>query len=834
MPRRWENPLLPLLADVALPLPLPKLYSYAVPPEFEGALGPGSRVLVPLGGQQLIGYVTAVERREPPRGLKRVLDLIDEEPLLDEGLIRFCERLAIHYVCSPGEVLKAALPPGINGSVQCWFEEQPDVALRKPLRLSDRREAILRLVRQRGTVSRAWLGQELQGSLAHDLNQLVEAGFLLRRDSLEGERRRGAMRRMLLLAQAAGTPEYRAELATREKRAPRQAALLRLLADSGRLERADALAQGWSAALIRTMLQAGALREELEPEIPATDYDLDASVLGLTLSADQAAVVEAVAAALPGPGKRPGRFQPFLLRGVTGSGKTQVYLELARLARAAGCGVLVLVPEIALTPQIVARFQGYLGQSVAVIHSQLSGPQRFAIWRSLKSGAVRVVIGARSALFAPVQRLGLIVVDEEHESSFKQAEPAPRYHARDAAVLRAQQLGIPVLLGSATPSLESWRNARQGRYQLLELPRRVGGRPLPEVQLVDMRAEREDLAGRGETARHFSKALIEALLETHGAGRQAILLQNRRGHSPWLQCPACGDVLQCPRCDVSLVWHRSTGLCHCHLCGVEIQPPPLCPACKGAKLSYWGAGTQKIEEELASILPAARLLRMDRDTTQQRGAYVRMVREFNAGHYDILLGTQGVAKGLDFARVTLAGIIQADTELNLQDFRAREWGFQLVSQLAGRAGRGDQPGRVIVQSLDPSHPVLLQAAQHDYLAFAEAELEVRQHAGYPPFTRLCRLLIKSTEETLAERACRRLYDEVPRPAGVVALNPGPAPVRMVRREFRHHLLLKSRRSEDPGGRLLRQAAEACRDYFHKRLKERDVSLIIDIDPQGVM
>jgi len=826
----------PLLADVALPLPVERLYTYAVPGEYAGALAVGSRVLVPLGGQRLVGYVAAVARREPPRGLKPVLDLIDEAPLLDEDLVRFCGRLAEHYLCSLGEVLKAALPPGINGSVQSWYEEQADPALRRPLRMTPQREALLRLVRERGVVSRAWLARELAGAFHHDLNQLLAAGHLARRDSLAGERRRAPVRRLLVLAHAPGSPEFRAQLQERERRAPRQAALMRLLAGTGdgRVERAEAASQGWSAVVIRALLQAGVLREEEERAAPACAYDLDASVRDLTLSAEQEAVAEEVAAHLPGPGRRPGRFQPFLLRGVTGGGKTQVYLELARRAREAGCGVLVLVPEIALTPQIVARFQGYLGQEVAVVHSQLAGAQRFAIWQSLREGSTRLVIGARSALFAPIRRLGLIVVDEEHESSFKQAEPAPRFYARDAAVLRAQMAGIPVLLGSATPSLESWWNARQGRYRLLELPERVGGRPLPRVEIVDMRREREELAGRGDTQRHFSRVLIRALLETRSAGRQAILLQNRRGHSPWLQCPACGEVLHCPRCDVTLVWHRSTGQCHCHLCGLELATPEQCPACRGAALSFLGAGTQKIEEELADLLPDVRLLRMDRDTTQRRGAYIRMVRDFNAGRFEVLLGTQAVAKGLDFGSVTLAAVIHADTALNLQDFRAREWGFQLVSQLAGRSGRGEEPGRVVVQTLSPEHPVLRQAAAHDYLAFAEAELEARRHAGYPPFTRLCRLVLKSTDEGLAERACRRLYREVPRPAGVGALNPGPAPVRMVRREFRFHLLLRSRREQDPAGRRLREAALACREHFLKHVKERDLTLIVDMDPQGVM
>jgi primosomal protein N' (replication factor Y) len=647
---RREDLSLPLLADVALPLPVPHPYTYAVPDEYAGALGAGSRVLVPLGAQRLIGYVVAVGRRQPPRGLKPVLDLIDEEPLLDEGLLRFCARLAELYLCSLGEVLKAALPPGINGTVRCLFEEQRDPALRKPLRLSAKREAILRLVRERGTVSRAWLTQELSGSLAHDLTQLVAAGFLVRRESLEGERRRESLRRVLALAVAPGGPELREALKEKEKRAPRQAALLRLLGDGARVERAEILAQGWTAAQLKPLLEAGLLREDSETELPEGGYDHDASVRGLELTSAQAAVVEAVAGALPGPGKRPGRFQTFLLRGVTGSGKTQVYLELARQARAAGLSVLVLVPEIALTPQIVARFQGFLGSHVAVIHSQLSGtpalqhlarhqarrgagghrrPQR-PVRPPAEAGAHRGGRGARELLQA-VQ------------------EPVPRYHARDAAVLRGASPGHSRGAGQRHPVAGIWFNARQGK-----LPAdHVAGarqRPSPARGAAGGHegALRAESAGKGRTVRNFSHSLIEAWWPPVQAGGQAIVLQNRRGYSPWLQCPLCAEVLHCPL-------RHLPGLAPQH---GQLPLPPLrrgdpaaraCPACKEAKLACWGAGTQKVEEELEEVLPEARILRMDRDTTAGRDAYVKMVRDFNSGSYDILLGTKSVAKGLDFS-----------------------------------------------------------------------------------------------------------------------------------------------------------------------------------------
>ena len=831
---------MPLTVQVALPLPVDTLYSYTVPEEYADAIAPGSRVLVPFGRRQLIGY--AVEVGPAPAGgraLKPVADLVDESPLLSADLLEFCRRLAEYYLCGWGEALKAALPPGINGTARCYYEEQPDESLREAIRLTPRRQAILRLVRERGPVSKAWLAQELDAALSHDLNELLRARFLTRKDVVEATRTRSQGRRVLHLAVPSGSADLRRLLDEKERRAPRQAELLRLLLtrQEGRVDRDEAKALGYSDAVLRELLKSPFVAEGRDEELPADEYDTDASVLDIVLNPAQQAVVDAVSAKI---GRRPKRgreerYGTFLLHGVTGSGKTQVYLELARRAQAEKRGVLILVPEIALTPQIVARFRSYLGPQVAVVHSRLSGAQRFAIWESLRSGRCRAIVGARSALFAPVPDLGLIVVDEEHESSFKQYEPAPRYHARDAAVLRAHQLGIPVLLGSATPSMESWQNARDGRYALLELPDRVGDRPLPTVELVDMKANLEEIGGRGRTVRAFGDRLIAALLETLEGGHKAILLQNRRGHSPWLQCPDCGEALKCVRCDVSMVWHRLTGQCHCHLCGLARPVPETCPGCGGGPLGYLGTGTQKVEEELLEIRPDAKLLRMDRDTTAARGAYVRMVREFNSGDTEILLGTQSVAKGLDFSRVTLVGVIQADTELNLQDFRAQEWGFQLISQVAGRAGRGEDPGRVIVQTFRPDHPALLRAAAHDYAGFAEEELAERRALAYPPFARMVRLVVKSTDEELAAAACRSLAEEFRRgPGPVTALGPGPAPVRMVRREYRYHLLLRSRREADPGGKALRAAAKRLKAHFERACKARDLSLILDVDPQGVM
>jgi primosomal protein N' (replication factor Y) (superfamily II helicase) len=826
------------LVQVALPLPIDTIYTYALPAEMQETVQLGSRVMVPLGSRQLVGYVVGMGGDPPGARLKAVLDVLDEVPLLTDELVEFCRRLSSYYLCSLGEVLKAALPPGINGTTRSYFSLQSDVSLRSPIVLTERRRAILRLVEERGALSRSYLTQELNAAIHHDLGELLRAHFLEKRDEHRGLRDKGKKRRVLKLSLPAGDASYYTLLELKRRRAPRQAQLLELLLESAELcaDRSELLAEGYSADCMKRLLEEEGVEELLLDALPVEDaYGQDDSVREIQLSHAQELVVTEVAKRILPLREKTNAFEAFLLHGVTGSGKTQVYMDLARKAQDMGKSVLVLVPEIALTPQIVARFRAMLGPHVAVIHSRLSSAQRFQIFQSLRRGDCRAVVGARSAVFAPLKNLGLIIVDEEHENSYKQFDPAPRYNARDAAVVRAHQLGIPVLLGSATPSMESWQNTRAGRYTLLSLPERVRGR-LPEVELVDMQENLESLRGRGKTVRAFGDTLIKAMLDTLERGEKIILLQNRRGHSPWLQCAECAEPVQCVRCDVSLTFHRTTQKAHCHLCGLEIDPPKTCPSCGHEELFFLGMGTQRVEEELQEAFPQARVLRMDRDTTGAHDAYIRMVREFNEGDYDILLGTQSVAKGLDFSAVTLVGVIHADTELNLQDFRAEEWTYQLISQVAGRAGRGDKPGRVIVQTFRPDNTALLLAAQHDYHTFAVQELRARHELFYPPFSRFCRLLVKSAKEELAESACQRLHEifKVQPPVGVLASEPGPAPLLKVRREFRHHLLLRSRRDQDPSGQRLRRAVLGLRDHFNKKLKQTGLTLAIDMDPQALI
>jgi primosomal protein N' (replication factor Y) (superfamily II helicase) len=826
--------------QVALPLPVDKLYSYLIPPEFEKSLQVGCRVLVPFGKRVMVGYAVSFTESTLTK-LKPVMDLLDNNPLLNESLIGFCSQLSSYYLCSLGESLKAALPPGINGTTQCYFSLQTDKTLCKAIRLTERREAILRIIKERGSVSKSWLSRELSGAFQHDLNQLINAGYVLKQTKQENLQSKPRQKKVICLSGSFGAEYYSGLYEQKLKRAPRQAALLKCLVDneSQQVDKNELTAAGFTSALIATLLKIPGIEQILVDDNNADEYDLDASVLDIELNDAQSSAVNEIGKKIPSKkmfnANKGKYFGSFLLWGVTGSGKTQVYLELARKTMEEGRGVLVLVPEISLTPQIVARFKSFLGPKVAVIHSKLSNSQRFLIWSGLNSGKYRAVVGARSAVFAPIKNLGLIIVDEEHESSYKQYEPAPRYHARDAAVIRAHSLGIPVVLGSATPSLESWWNCELGKYKKIELPSRISGRSLPDIDLVDLRQHGEDVRGLGKTVRAFSDDLIKALIETFEKGQKVIILQNRRGHSPWLQCHDCGEPLQCFRCDVSLVWHRSTGFCHCHMCGLEIELPKKCPDCGGKSLALQGMGTQKVEQELSEMFPKSRVLRMDRDTTSARSAYVEMVRDFNAGKYDVLLGTQSVAKGLDFSQVTLVGVINADTELNLQDFRAQEWGYQLISQVAGRAGRGELPGRVYVQTYNPDNQALKYAKEHDFIGFSEEELKMRSMLNYPPFAKLCRILVKSIKEEKAAAACEELFQLAENNKGFIdVLNPGPAPIRMVRHEYRYHIILKSPRNQDPSAKALRLLAILLRNHFNSKLRSADLSLIIDVDPQSLI
>ncbi|MGN0747039.1 MAG: primosomal protein N' [Aristaeellaceae bacterium] len=529
---------------------------------------------------------------------------------------------------------------------------------------------------------------------------------------------------------------------------------------------------------------------------------------------------EVLAVMLPELERGQGRF---LLHGVTGSGKTEVFIRLVRDTLARGRTAMILVPEIALTPQMVSWFRGRFGAVAAVMHSRLSAGERFDEWRRIRRGEARVVIGARSAVFAPCENLGLIVVDEEHESTYL-SDRHPRYDARQVAARRCDNEGATLLLASATPSILSFAKARRGDYTLLEMPHRVMNRPLPQVEVVDMRRELE--SGNRSV---FSGALLHALQSCMRRGEQAMLLMNRRGYNAFVSCRSCGHVMKCPNCDVSMTYHVSGGdnLLHCHYCGHAETPPALCPECGSRYIRYFGAGTQKVEEELRRLFPGVGIVRMDIDTTSGKDGHQKLLDEFRSGRARILVGTQMIAKGLDFPRVTLVGVVAADMTLNLPDYRARERTFQLLTQVAGRAGRGEIPGQVVVQTYKPEDPVIRTAAAQDYRAFFQEEFDRRRRGLYPPFTLMARLLVEAEQEKAAQETAERLHRAC---VGLLETHPmwkkrtlllrlDQPPVKMLRGKSRWHVLMKLLDHPDTEGllgaltELSRQEVPGAEVYF---------------------
>jgi primosomal protein N' (replication factor Y) len=566
-----------------------------------------------------------------------------------------------------------------------------------------------------------------------------------------------------------------------------------------------------SAKVRREMTTSTPLRWQLGDGEQSCDH---------ALTPDQAGALERIMAAIDVAEPR-----TLLLHGVTGSGKTEVYIRAIEHVVKFGRGAIVLVPEISLTPQTRGRFERRF-PGVAVLHSQMTPAERHFQWQRIRRGEVQVVVGPRSAVFAPLPRLGLIIVDEEHDASFKQ-DTQPRYHARKVAHARARSLRIPLVLGTATPSLESWHATTTGRAELISMPTRVNHRPMPDVQLVDMRVRDDRSAGA------ISRPLETAMRETLDQQGQVMLLLNRRGFATTIQCPACGHVVACPDCDMPLTHHRDGGKAICHYCDYTIATPPWCPACRFDGIRYGGLGTQRLEVEVKARFPAARVARMDSDTMRRPGSHQRVLSAFRSGAVNILLGTQMIAKGLDFPNVLLVGVINADSALHFPDFRAAERTFQLVTQVAGRTGRGDRGGRVIVQTFSPEHPAIQAAARHDYLQFAKDEMVHRRKFNYPPLGSVGRIILRGPTEDATEAIAQALLARLESARSVLGyevriLGPAPPPISKLRGKYRFHILLQSL---DPAhlGDTIRRATESF------TIPEKDdVQYVVDIDPLDML
>ncbi len=809
------------LAQVAVPAPLPDPLSYRVPPALAGRLALGVRVRVPLGSRQVVGVVTALGG-SPPEGveIKTVIEALDEpeHPALPEDLLATVLYGARYYLAPPGEMARAALPAALASRGRKW------VRLTEVGRLAARdaqAPAVLSwLVRRPGA-------RALEKTLLERLESVAAFQRMRRAGWLEVQheqgRSRGAPPTRRVLFPAPGLAGHMEAVLAELRGAPAQQRALRAALDQpGRTSAELARAARTSGGVIAALLAAGRLVEE-EREVDAAPLpELSFPVSRpVRLSDNQ----QQAQAHLNGLIDR-GVFRAVLLYGITGSGKTEVYLRAAEHTLKKGRPVLFLVPEIGLTPKLAQSLAQRFGDEVSVLHSGLSDRQRFDAWQRSRKGTARVVVGARSALFAPLLRPGLIVVDEEHDGGYKQEEGA-RYHARDLALVRGREASAVVLLGSATPSLEAWELTRRDKADLLRLPTRVGGAALAEVELVDMRKEFREVGAD----RPLSRRLVAELAKTLERGEQAMVLLNRRGYTRVLHCRACGEAVGCPSCSISLTWHKEGLRRRCHYCGHHAPRPETCPSCASPFLADLGYGTQRAEEALRELLPGARIARLDRDIARSARRLAELLDGFSHGAYDVLVGTQMIAKGHHFPRVTLVGVLSADMSLALPDFRAGERTFQLLTQVAGRAGRGDAPGRVIVQAFRSDHPALRAAIAQDYDTFLASELPARELMHYPPATALANLIVQDREQPVAFERAARLADAV-RLAGagrVVVLGPTSAPLARLRGLWRVQLLVRAERR----GRIadaLRQAIAPLRDNAGNAPRW----LHVDIDPQQLL
>lgn len=765
-------------AQVALPLPIAAPYTYIIPPGLGDRIVPGARVVVPVRQRELVGIVVAVDTDAPPKTAKAILGAPDAEPALTPGLLATAEWIAGYYGTPIGMTLKAILPGGM------WGESQVVATLnvgRPALGGGTANDLLLWLESRGGQGTVAAASRAFKRSVWDALDRLARVGAV----TLTVEPPATAID--VATEQVAMLTGDRLTLLERDtvfRRRPRQRQLYETLEElGGRVPVAHIVDQlGFNHALLRALAQqelVHIMRVERvrdpfasTPGVPPPD----------TLTPAQAEAVQAIDALAPG--------EATLLFGVTGSGKTLVYLEAVRRTLAAGLGAIVLVPEIGLTPQTVSRLRGAFGDQVAVLHSGLSDGERADAWRLLRRGDRRVAVGARSAIFAPVPDLGIIVVDEEHEGSYKNGE-SPRYHARDVALVRARLEQACCILGSATPSLETIAQT-ETRLRLLRLPERVGARPMPAVEIVDLRSAPK---AQGTGAVVWSEAMDAGIAETLARRDQALLLLNRRGYAAFLQCPDCGEVWQCHRCSISLTVHQFPRGLRCHYCGHEEQIPESCRACGNPLHQMRGVGTQQLERMLGERYPEARIARMDLDTTSTKWAHQRILGAVERGEVDLLIGTQMIAKGLDFPNVTFVGVVDADTGLYLPDFRSAERTFQLLAQVAGRAGRGPKGGRVLVQTRHPAHHALVCAAQHDADRFLLEERELRRMPPYPPELALVNILVSGLDEQdvgmrcgMAADWCSALIEQQQLP--ITVLGPAPCPLARIKDRWRWHLVLK--------------------------------------------
>lgn len=823
----FEDEEITWFADVILPVPVPNLFTYRVPREFSSHIKIGARVIVQFGKSRVLTALVGRLHNKPPEKYqaKYILDLLDEQPLVTAQQLELFAWMAEYYMCCIGEVMNAGLPSGLKISSLSKIQINPDFQF--DIELTENETQLLEAIQKDQSITYDEAAQVLeQKNVYQVIKSLVGKRAILLFEEVK-ERYKPKIIKKVRLA-----PEYndRARLSDLflelEKKPKQTEVLLHYLqrvpllrepeTNQLGLEKSVLMADDVSGSSLQTLIRNGVF-EEFELVVSRFADLPPAENSRPTLTEYQQRASDEVMESFT-------RYDTVLLHGITGSGKTEIYIDLIQKVLDGGSQVLYLLPEIAVTTQIVTRLKKIFGDKMGVYHSKFSDNERVEVWRGIVSGDYSFVIGVRSAIFLPFDNLGLIIVDEEHETSYKQHEPAPRYHARDVAMVIAKKQQAKVLLGSATPSVESYYHATNGRYGLVKLMQRFGNATLPDIVLVDTRQERKEKKMKNA----FSSVLLDHLSHNLQKKEQSILFQNRRGYSPYLNCEECDWIAKCDQCAVSLTYHLHNNELRCHYCGYKQAMPRSCPACGSPKLKTIGYGTEKIEDEIKVHLPGAQVQRMDLDTTRKKNAYQQLINEFEQGNTDILVGTQMISKGLDFDKVSLVGIFDADRIINFPDFRSHERAFQMITQVSGRAGRRAIQGKVIIQTANPQQTVLQRVLANDYESLYQTEIADRESFHYPPFYRLIKLTIKHESKHTCAKAAAQLAEKLADRLGRTrVLGPEAPLIDRIRNQHLEEIMVKLERNLN-----LKAVKQYMQEQVNELLTEKNLkgtSVVVDVD-----
>lgn len=809
-----------MYAEIVVDVPLSSQdqhFDYIIPNLLIKQAVVGSRVLVPFGKRNVEGYILHIKNTTDITRLREIIEVLDPFPPLNPELIEVGRFMSDRYFAPLFSSLQLMVPASLRSKyVKCleWNEERDDL----PLIVLPEEEEVLSFVRSKRIIESKLLFKRFPQA-EQMIERFIVKGFIKEITKIKDDGSEKLEKIVCLNRPLTKVIEIIQSLATN---ASKQKLILELLMNTPRIPQAELLIQTKATTnTINRLRDLEIIRIEETPKrrdpFANRIYERD---YARPLTNEQKEVFDQIVTPISEE-----RHQSFLLHGVTGSGKTEVYLQIIEYVIGQNKEAIVLVPEISLTPMMVGRFKSRFGDQIAVLHSGLSAGEKLDEWRRIRAGEAKVVIGARSAIFAPVPRLGIVIIDEEHETTYKQEE-LPRYHAREIAIMRASITNSVVLLGSATPSLESYAYARTGRYQLLEMQNRVNEQSLPKIHLVDMRSELQ------EGHRHmFSRLLINMIEDRLQRQEQTVLLLNRRGYSTFVICRSCGYTAECPHCDITLTFHQTNQTIRCHYCGYSESMPKECPKCSSSHIRFFGTGTQKVEEELVKLFPGVRVIRMDMDTTSRKGAHEKLLTAFGNHEADILLGTQMIAKGLDFPKVSLVGMISADTMLHLPDFRSSERTFQLITQVAGRAGRHDIPGEVVVQTYTPENYCIQMSVEHNYHDFFNQEIKLRKLGNYPPFYRLCMIHFTHEQIPILVKSLGRFVDDLHTRLSNDSSVYGPVPssITRIKDRYRYHCMIKYK-NEPKLNQILRNAIKNIEDMIQRH----QIQISIDIDPQFLL